>query len=126
MDQTGGARFLAEKITGIAAGAGPTATLLVIAGLSTVFSLFMSNIAATVLLVPFSVVVARESGLDPRALAMLVAVCVANSFVLPTHQVNALLLSPGGYRNADFLKAGGFMTVIFIVVAVTATRFFYL
>ena len=126
MDQTGGARFLAEKITGIAAGAGPMATLLVIAGLSTVFSLFMSNIAATVLLVPFSVVVARESGLDPRALAMLVAVCVANSFVLPTHQVNALLLSPGGYRNADFLKAGGFMTVIFIVVAVTATRFFYL
>lgn len=126
MDQTGGARFLAEKITGMVEGTGPTATLLVIAGLSTVFSLFMSNIAATVLLVPFSIVVARESGLDPRVLAMLVAVCVANSFALPTHQVNALLLSPGGYRNADFLKAGGFMTVIFILVAVAATRFFYL
>lgn len=100
--------------------------LLVIAVISTVFSLFMSNVAATVLLVPFAIVVGRESGLDPRSLAMLVAICVANSFVLPTHQVNALLVSPGGYRNADFIKAGGFMTVLFILVAVTLVRLFYL
>jgi len=126
MDQTGAARFLAEKITLLLAGSPPTVTLLVIAGISTVFSLFMSNVAATVLLVPFAIVVGKESGLDPRALAMLVAICVANSFILPTHQVNALMVSPGGYRNADFIKAGGFMTALFILVAVTLVRLFYL
>jgi di/tricarboxylate transporter len=97
-----------------------------IAGLSTVFSLFMSNVAATVLLVPFAIVIGRESGLDPRALALLVGVSVANSFVLPTHQVNALLLSPGGYRNADYIRAGGIMTLIFLLVATTMVYFFYL
>ncbi len=126
MDQTGAARLLAEKLTLLVAGSPPTVILLVIAVISTVFSLFMSNVAATVLLVPFAIVVGRESGLDPRALAMLVAICVANSFILPTHQVNTLLISPGGYRNADFIKAGGFMTVLFIFVAVTLVSLFYL
>ena len=126
MDQTGGARFLAERLTLSLAGSPPILILFVIAAMSTLFSLFMSNVAATVLLVPFAIVVGRESGLDPRGLAMLVAICVANSFILPTHQVNALLLSPGGYRNSDFIKAGGFMTVLFILVAVALVRLFYL
>ena len=36
---------------------------------------------------------------DP--LALMAAVCAANSFILPTDQVNAFLMSSGGYRNAD-------------------------
>ncbi len=126
MDKTGGARFVAEGLTRIMTGSHPYFILLMIAGLSTVFSLFMSNVAATVLLVPFAIVIGRESGLDPRALALLVGVSVANSFVLPTHQVNALLLSPGGYRNADYIRAGGIMTLIFLLVATTMVYFFYL
>ncbi|MFO7699532.1 MAG: hypothetical protein R6W79_02865, partial [Acidimicrobiia bacterium] len=39
-------------------------------------------------------------------LALLVAVCASNSFLLPTHQVNALLMGPGGYRNSDYLRGG--------------------
>jgi di/tricarboxylate transporter len=42
----------------------------------------------------------------------------SNSYVLPVHQVNALLISPGGYRNSDYARAGSFMTLIFIVIAV--------
>jgi len=38
--------------------------------------------------------------------------CAANSFILHTHQVNALLMSFDGYRNADYFKADGGMTVI--------------
>ncbi|MCK7514961.1 MAG: SLC13 family permease [Desulfobacterales bacterium] len=47
------------------------------------------------LLVPLIVIVGARTGIDPRPLALLVAVCASNSFVLPTHQVNALLMSPG-------------------------------
>jgi len=45
---------------------------------------------------------------------------------LPTHQVNALLMSPGGYRNADYLKAGGIMTIVFMVIVVALIYLFYL
>ena len=107
-------------------GGHPMLLLLAIAVLSTLFSLFMSNVAATVLLVPLVMIMGNTAGVNPRALALLVGVCASNSFVLPTHQVNALFLSPGGYRNADYVKAGGIMTLIFIILAVGILYLFYL
>jgi di/tricarboxylate transporter len=86
----------------------------------------MSNVAATVLLVPLVISVAEIAGLDPRALSLLVGVSASNSFLVPTHQVNALLMGPGGYRNADYFKAGGLMTILFIVIAVGFLYLFYL
>jgi di/tricarboxylate transporter len=86
----------------------------------------MSNVGAIVVLAPMVISMAQISGLDPRPLALLAAVCTANSFIFPTHQVNALLMSPGGYRNADYFRAGGGMTIIFLFVAVVVFHFFYL
>ena len=94
--------------------------------MTTLFSLFMSNVAATVLLVPLAVLMAQRFDMDPRGLALLVAVCASNSFILPTHQVNAFLMTPGGYKNKDYLKAGGGMTLLFLVVAVLFTYWFYI
>ncbi len=37
--------------------------------------------------------------------------------MIPTHQVNALIMGPAGYRVPDFMKAGGVMTVLFLVVS---------
>jgi di/tricarboxylate transporter len=92
--------------------------MFAVAALSSLFSLFMSNVAAIVLLAPLLMIVAEQAGIDGRALALLVAVCASNSFVLPTHQVNALFMSPGGYRNADYIRAGGIMSLVFLVLAV--------
>ena len=68
----------------------------------------------------------EQAGVDGRALALLVAVCASNSFVLPTHQVNALFMSPGGYRNADYIRAGGIMTLLFLAIAVGAVWLLFL
>jgi di/tricarboxylate transporter len=56
-------------------------------------------------------------GADPAMFALTVAISTSNSFLLPTHQVNALVMGPGGYRVIDFLRAGSIMTVLFIVVS---------
>ena len=40
-------------------------------------------------------------------------------------QVNAVYKTPGGYRNADYLKAGGLMTLLFLFVAVSITYLWY-
>lgn len=118
MDKTGAAQYIANNMMHLLEGSHPLVIMTTVALLSTLFSLFMSNVAATVLLVPLVMVIGQISGISPRALALLVAVCASNSFILPTHQVNALLMSPGGYRNADYLRAGGLMTLIFILIAV--------
>jgi|GEM_PF-6246247 len=45
-------------------------------------------------------------GVDPLGMALLVLVCAQNSLILPTHQVNALLMGSGGYTTEDYLKTG--------------------
>ncbi|MBN1852221.1 MAG: anion permease [Pirellulales bacterium] len=126
MQKTGTATFLAENVMSLIQGTHPIFLVITVAVLSTIFSLFMSNVGAIVVLAPLVIGMATIGGLDPRPLALMAAVCAANSFVLPTHQVNALLMSAGGYRNADYFKAGGGMTLIFLAVVVTVFYFFYL
>ena len=125
METTGAAAYIAGNAAGLVAGSHPLLLFLVIGVLSTLFSLFMSNVAATVLLVPLVISMATMAGTDPRPLALLVAVCAYNSFLLPTHQVNALLMGPGGYRNRDYIRAGGLMSVVFLAIAVSLVYLFY-
>ncbi|MBQ0799033.1 MAG: SLC13 family permease [Porticoccaceae bacterium] len=126
MQHTGTAAWLADHTVSLL-GDKPSLLMLqiTIALLATVLSLVMSNVGATVILVPLAAEIANQAGFDGRLFALLVAVCVSNSFILPTHQVNALIMSPGGYRVNDFMRAGGAMTVLFIVVTITALNLFY-
>jgi len=127
MGQTGTAEWMAR---GIVAGLGslmsPLTLLIVLAVLSGGFTLVISNVGACTLLVPLGVSIADHIGVDPRVAAVVVGLGVSNSFILPTHQVNALYMGPGGYRTRDYLKIGGGLALIYIVVLVTMTYFFYL
>lgn len=126
MEKTGTAAFLAEKVMDVIQGGHPLLILFAIAVLSTLFSLFMSNVASTIVLAPLVINMAMIGKLDPRPLVLLVAVCAANSFILPTHQVNAMYITPGGYRNRDYFKAGGGMTILFILVVIAIFYFIYI
>jgi len=126
MEKTGGAAFIASAIMSYLAGGNLILILLAVGILATIFSLFMSNVAATVLLVPLVLIMGKSMGVDPRGLALLVAVCASNSFVLPTHQVNAMLMSTGGYRNADYLRAGGIMSILFLFISVGMVYLFFI
>lgn len=126
MQKSGAAAFLAERAMALVQGKHPLVLVITVAVLSTIFSLLISNVGAIVVLAPLVTSMAQIGGLDPRPLVLMAAVCAANSFILPTHQVNALLMSAGGYRNADYFRAGGGMTLIFLFVAVTVFHLFYL
>ncbi|NLG26394.1 MAG: SLC13 family permease, partial [Chloroflexi bacterium] len=126
MQKTGTAAFLASQVMALVSGGHPIWIVLAVAVLSTLFSLVMSNVGAITVLAPLVISIAQMAGLDARPLALMAAVCAANSFVLPTHQVNALLMSAGGYRNKDYVRAGGGMTVLFLLVVVVVFYWFYL
>jgi len=126
MEKTGTAAFLAGQVMRVVSGGHTLFLLLSVAVLSTLFSLFMSNVASTVVLAPLVINMAEIGGIDPRPLVLLVAVCAANSFVLPTHQVNAMFMTPGGYRTSDYFRAGGGMTLLFLVVVVAVFYLMYL
>ena len=125
VDHTGTAAWIAQNVLSALGHPHPIVLLTVVALLSTVFTLVMSNVGATVLLVPLAIKIALAANADPRMFALVVGLATSNSFLLPTHQVNALIMGPGGYRNKDFLRAGGIMTVLFLVVLVTTLSLFY-
>ena len=89
-----------------------------LAVLATGFTLLMSNVGATVLLVPLAINIALGVGGNPAVFALTVALAASNSFLIPTHQVNALIMGPGGYRVVDFMRAGGIMTILFLVILI--------
>jgi di/tricarboxylate transporter len=124
-ENTGTAAWIAREILNLIGNVSPVVLLTVIAMLATGFTLVISNVGATVLLVPLVVNMAITSGTDPRMAALVVGIATSNSFMLPTHQVNALYMGPGRYRSVDFMKAGGMMSILFIVVLVAMLYFFY-
>lgn len=122
---TGTATWIAHQILSLLHGWPIWSLQAGIAVLATVFTLVMSNVGATVLLVPLAVSIALEAGGDPAIFALTVAISTSNSFLIPTHQVNALIMGPAGYRVADFVRSGGIMTLLFLVVSMTAMSVFF-
>ncbi|TAJ44076.1 SLC13 family permease [Methanofollis fontis] len=116
MINTGTASLIAASLLSLIGGAHPVLLFIGIGALTTIFTLFMSNMGAVVILVPIVLLVGAETGIDPRGLALLVGISASNSFILPTHQVNAFLMSPGGYHNRDYLKAGGILTILYLII----------
>ncbi|MGD8420440.1 MAG: SLC13 family permease, partial [Gammaproteobacteria bacterium] len=96
-----------------------------VALLATFFTLVMSNVGATVLLVPLAVNIAIGAGANPAIFALTVALSTSNSFLIPTHQVNALIKGPGGYRVPDFMRAGTIMSILFIIVMMAALNLIF-
>ncbi len=119
------ALWLAQQFIEILDAFPPWVMLLALAVLATIFTLVMSNVGATVLLVPIAINVAIQIGGNPAVFALTVALATSNSFLIPTHQVNALIQAPGGYRVVDFMRAGSVMTVLFIAVVLLMVQWLF-
>ena len=125
MEQSGAAAYLAAHALNVMDGLPVWMIQLFLAIISTVFTLVMSNVGATVLLVPLAIQIALGIGADPAIFALTVALATSNSFLIPTHQVNALIMGPAGYRVRDFMRAGIGMTILFLIVMLLMLNIFY-
>jgi di/tricarboxylate transporter len=119
VETSGTAKWIADAVLSVVGGAPVWVIQTVVAALATFFTLVMSNVGATVLLVPLAVNIAIGVDANPAVFALTVAIATSNSFLIPTHQVNALIMGPAGYKVPDFMKAGGVMTILFLVVMIT-------
>jgi di/tricarboxylate transporter len=127
VDQTGTAQWIAKGIIiGLGNFMSPLLLLIILACLSCAFTMVISNVGACALLVPLGVSIAHQIGIDARVAVIVIGLGVSNSFILPTHQVNALYMGPGEYRSSDYVKIGGLLSLIYIVILVAMTYLFYL
>jgi di/tricarboxylate transporter len=122
MEVTGTAPWLAQQALGLLGEVPDIVVQAMLAVLATIFTLVMSNVGATVLLVPIAINIALETGGNPAVYALIVGLATSNAFILPTHPVNALIMGPGGYKVKDFVRVGGMMSLVFLVVMLTAVN----
>ncbi len=124
-ERTGAAAWIAQQVLDLAGTPQPLLLLAIISCLTAFFSLVASNVGATVLMIPLAMNMAASAHTDPVMAALVVAVSASNTFILPTHQVNALIMRPGNYNTRDFIKAGVGMTMVYLSVLLGCLKFFY-
>ena len=125
VENSGTALWIAQQFVLLVQGVPVLLVLAALGLLTTVFTLIMSNVGATVLLVPIAINIAAQVHANPSVFALTVALATSNSFLIPTHQVNALIQAPGGYRVIDFMKAGSFMTAMFLTIVILMVHFLF-
>ena len=107
METSGASNLLAAQLTNLAGPYGPWATLSVLFLSTMLLTCVMSNAATAVLLAPIAFDLSVGFGVNPQPFFMAVALAASTCFMTPvSHQSNALVVGPGGYHFADYLKVG--------------------
>ena len=104
---TGLADVIAQHALALVGSADPLALTAVVLLCAVALTPFVNNVSAAVSLAPIAAALAKTAGLSPEPLLIAVAVGVSLDFLTPFgHHNNALVMSIGGYRFADFARVG--------------------
>jgi len=116
MDATGAAAWTAQElIRGL--DDVPVWTLqLAVAVLTAVLTQVISNVGATVVMVPMAVNLALAADADPLVFAMLVVLSASNNFLSTSNPTLAIVAGPAGYRSSDLWRSGVPMSIIYLVL----------
>jgi di/tricarboxylate transporter len=119
MQKTGTAAFLAEFLQKITSDWSPTAVLLALFWAAALVTQILSDAATVVLLGPIALALAVALGQPPQAFVVCTALGAVVAFLTPIgHHGNLLILNPGQYTFADFLKIGVPLTILISLASV--------
>jgi di/tricarboxylate transporter len=111
MEQSGLAQAIAAALVSTAAT--PLAMLAVVFLLTALFSAFITNVAASVLMFPIALAASQDFGVSVVPFAVTLMVAASASFATPIgYQTNMMVWGPGEYRFVDFMKLGLPLTVV--------------
>lgn len=117
LQATGGAQFLADAMLAAVGDAAPAIVLSAFFLLVAVLANLISTKATAVLFTPIAVSIAQGLDVPPEAFVVAVVFAANCSFASPIgYQTNLLVMAPGNYRFADFVRVG---TPLLIIVWLT-------
>ena len=111
---TGGADLLATGVVTVFAPFGPVVLMSAMFILIALLTNVLSNSATAILFTPIAVGAANQIGADPSLFALTVLFAANTCFATPIgYQTNLLVMGPGHYRFADYIKAGAPLVIVF-------------
>jgi di/tricarboxylate transporter len=113
LQATGGAAFIATNFIEILGDSSKWVILMVLFFTMALFTNILSNNASAVLFTPIAINMAINLGADPKIFIIAVIFACNCSFITPIgYQTNLLVMGPGNYRFADFVKVGLPLTIL--------------
>lgn len=89
-----------------AIGGTPLLTLAALLAAGIIANQVMPSVAATVVLAPIALQIAAATGANPHAFMMAIIAATGTTFTPISNPVNLLVMGPGAYRMADYVRIG--------------------
>ncbi len=126
MIETGTAKWMANQLVDHLAPFGTLAILFAIYLLTNTFTELITNNAAAVIMFPIAYEVAKDSGIDPIGMAIIVAIAASASFLSPIgYQTNLIVYGPGGYKFKDYIRTGFPLTIMVMTITVGMIYYYF-
>lgn len=125
MAKSGADLMLAQAITGWLQPFGAIAVMAGFAILTVILTQPMSNAAAALVVLPIAIKAAESMGSNPRAFAIAVMLSASISVLTPFEPSCILVYGPGKYRFSDFIKVGGGLTLLCVLIILLLVPVFW-
>jgi len=103
---TGAASSIAHNLVALASD-NPWTSLVIIYGITMLFTELITNNAAAVLVFPIAYAISQQLKVDFTPFAMSIMMAASASFSTPIgYQTNLMVLGPGGYKFTDYFCIG--------------------
>ncbi|MBL8101910.1 MAG: SLC13 family permease [Anaerolineales bacterium] len=121
LNKTGASAMFANMIL---SNPGGTQHLVVLAGfvlLTVALTQIINGAAAVTVIAPIAIATAQQIGMEPRSIAMAVALASSMAFMSPLgHAVNVMVMGAGGYTFRDYARVGIPLTILLVILLMIA------
>lgn len=126
MDSSGAAAWIAgHTIEQLPEGTPPWLVQIMVALTTTAFSLVISHVGATIVMVPLAINLALAAGGDPTAFALVVALSASNNFMTASNPVISMITAPAGYTGQQLWRIGGPLSLAYAVLTVAMVNLLF-
>ncbi|RMG68722.1 MAG: SLC13 family permease [Bacteroidetes bacterium] len=126
ISEYGLADLIAQGINGLFGGGGAWAALAGVYLTTVIITELVTNNAAAALVFPIALATAEQLGVSPTPFIMVLAYGASASFLTPVgYQTNTMVFGIGKYKFTDYFKSGFFLSLLYGVIVVWLTPYFF-
>ena len=117
LNKTGASTMFANAILSSFGGAGHLVLLAGFVLLTVALTQVINGVAAVTVVAPIAIIAAQQVGMEPRSMAMAVALASSMAFMSPLgHSVNVMVMGAGGYTFRDYARVGIPLTILLVII----------
>ena len=126
MDSSGAAAWIAgHTIEELPQGMPIWLLELFVAMLTTLFSLAISHVGATIVVVPLAINFALAAGGNPTAFALIVALSASNNLMTASNPVVSMITGPASYSAREMWRIGGPLSLAYLLIVVAMVNLLF-